>query len=527
MIKRIENIIDRTIGVIAPKAEYNRRVARVHAEKMRQYAAAKTSRLLGDWLPVNQDINTIIRQSDKILKSRTRQLVRDFPYFTRAINILVNYTIGSGIRFQSHVTKSDGSHNQKLIRQIEDAVDWAMDELDASGKLHGYELERLAKRQDIESGEFLFVKTMLNDPKRYIPYALLPYETDWLTNSYTQAAAGNIIDQGIEYEPKTGRVIAYHFAVPSGYAPANLTASIKTERVPAEYVLHNFQTLRPGQLRGVSPFVTAILVAHDLGDYLDAEIDTAKLAARYLAFVKSLDIGGFQDLRTTTDASGKKIESIENAIIEYLRPGEEIEIAQHNRPGQTFEPFVKFMLRMVAVATDTTYELLTSDYDSISYSNLRGIRNDFAVMMKPHQQRHILHFTKPVIEDIISYAVMTGRLNIPNFFSNPRAFYKGTFTPPGMESIDPLREGKAWIEQIKAGLRSPQEIAAGRGRDFEEIITEIAEAKKLVEAKGLSWDALFDISATMTQNPAKLGATEFDQGGIYADTKGNGKKSYI
>lgn len=525
MIRQIENIIDRTIGVISPEAEYHRRVARVHADKMRQYAAAKTSRLLGDWIPANQDINSIIRQSDKVLKSRTRQLVRDFPYFNRALNILTNYTVGTGIRFQSHVAKADGTHNKKLITKIEDAVAWGMDELDASGKLHGFELERLAKRQDIESGEFLFVKTLITNPNRYIPYALIAYETDWLTSAYTKAAAGNVVDQGIEYEPGTGRVIAYHFAVPSGYAPGNLTASTQTMRVPAENVLHNFQALRPGQLRGVSPFVTAILVSHDLGDYLDAEIDTAKLAARYLAFVKSSDIGGFQRLRTTTDDTGKKIESIENSIIEYLRPGEDITIAQHNRPGQTFEPFVKFVLRMVAVATDTTYELLTSDYDSISYSNLRGIRNDFAVMMKPHQQRHIMHFTQPVIKDIIDYAVLAGKLNIPNFWPNKREYYKGTFTPPGMESIDPLREGKAWIEQIKAGLRSPQEIAAARGRDFEEIITEIAEAKKLVEEKGLDWNGLYDISTTLTQNPASIGASDNTGGDTYA--AGNGKKSYI
>lgn len=538
MINRIENIIDRAIGVLLPKSEYNRRIARLHTEKIRQYAAAKASRLLGDWLPANQDVNTIIRQSDKTLKSRTRQLVRDFPYFNRAINTLVNYTVGTGIRFQGHTRKNDGTFNKKIIAQIEDAVAWGLEELDASGKLHGYELERLAKRQDVESGEFLFVKTLIKDPKRYIPYALMPYETDWLTDSYTTAAKGNVIDQGIEYDPQTGRVVAYHFAVPSGYAPSSVTASTKTQRILAENVIHNFHTLRPGQLRGVSPFVTAILVAHDLGDYLDAEIDTAKQAARYLAFVKTPDISGFQGLRTTTDSTtGQKIESIENAIIEYLRPGEDISIAQHNRPNANFEGFVRFILHIVAVATDVTYELLTSDYDGINYSNLRGIRNDFSVMMKPHQQRHITHFSRPVTHDIITHAVIAGRLNIPGFFGNQRHYFKGTYTPPGMESIDPLREGKAWIDQIKAGLRSPQEIAAARGRDYEEIITEIAEAKKIAEQKGLDWNALFDISTTTTQNPAKLGASEGEKAEtcpvcdtdieLFSDYKGNGKSRKV
>lgn len=475
----------------------------------RQYAAAKVTRMTGDWFPANQDVNSIIRSSSNILRGRTRQLVRDFPYFNRAINNLVNYSVGTGIRFQSRVKDADGKFDKRTIQQIEDAVSWAMDEMDVAGELHYYEMERLAKRQDVEAGELLFVKTYSKDRNRYITYCLQPIEADWLTTAYSEVALGNVVDQGIEYDPNTGKRVAYHFAIPSGYALGSVTGSTKTRRILAENVIHNFQTLRPGQLRGVSPFTTAILAAHDLGDYLDAEIDGAKMAAKYLAFVKTGDPGGFQNLRTTTDTdSGKKLEEVENAVIEYLRPGEDLVLASHNRPGSGFEPFVKFCLRMVAVATDSTYELLTSDYDGINYSNLKGIRNDYSVMMKPHSMRQIMHVSRPVVQDIIINAQMAGKLNLPGFWQNPRKYYAGTYTPPGMESIDPLREGKAWIEQIKATLRSPQEIAAQRGRDYEEILDEIAEAKRMAEEKGLVWNELFGISTALQQNPAALGAAE-------------------
>ncbi|OGQ60746.1 MAG: phage portal protein [Deltaproteobacteria bacterium RIFCSPLOWO2_02_FULL_53_8] len=506
----IESSLDRAIGVISPRREVARRVVRLTAMKVRQYAAAKTTRLTGDWVPVNQDVNSIIRSSSTMLRGRSRQLVRDFPYFNRAINTLVNYTVGTGIVFQSRVLDENGKYDKKAIRQIEDAVEWAGEEMDVSGKLHLNELERLGKRQDVESGELLFVKTYLKDPKRYLPFCLQAYEADWLTSAYTSVGNGNQIDQGIEFDPATGRVIAYHFAVPSGYGQGGLGGSTKTTRVPAEYVIHNFQTLRPGQLRGVSPFATAILIAHDLGDYLDAEIDGAKMAAKYLAFVTSSDLAGFQNLRATTDSeTNQKTEEIENAIIEYLRPGEKVDIAQHNRPGDAFTPFTKFCLRMVAVSTDTTYELLTSDYEGINYSNLRGIRNDYAVMMKPHSMRHILHFSKPVIQEIITQAVLAGKITLPGFWQNPRKYFRGTFTPPGMESIDLLREGKAWIEQINARLRSPQEVAASRGRDFEEILDEIAEAEQMMKDRGLT---MKDVSKALQQNPAALGATESTKG---------------
>lgn len=506
--------LDRAIGIFSPRSEKVRRIERVKAAQVRQYAAAKVNRLTGDWIPANQDVNSLIRSSSSIVRARSRQLVRDFPFFARAVNILTNYTVGTGIRFQSRVideaasTDKKAVFNKRAIRQIEDAISWAMDEMDASGgpsrRLHGYELERLGKRQDVENGEYLFVKKWLKEPGRYVPFCLQAYESDWLTSSYTTLAEGNQIDQGIEFDPATGRIVAYHFAVPSGFN--SLTGSVKSQRIPAEYVIHDFHTLRPGQLRGISAFTTAILVAHDLGDYLDATMDTAKLASKYLAMVTTENPGDFQLGRTETDSeTGQQLESVENAIIEYLRPGEDVKFANHNIPGDQFPSYTKFVLRMVAVATDTTYELLTSDYDGISYSNLRGIRNDFAAMMRPHSMRHILHLSTPVVREIITSAVLAGRIDLPGYFQNPWHYWRGTFTPPGMESIDPLREGKAWIEQIRATLRSPQEVTAARGRDYEEVLDEIAEAKNMAEERGLTWE---DVSTALKQNPAALGATE-------------------
>lgn len=119
----------------------------------RQYAAAKTTRLTGDWMPLNQDVNSIIRASSEAVRARSRQLVRDFPFFAKAVNTLANYTVGTGIKFQSQVKGPDGKFDKKIIQQIEDAIDYAMEELDVSGMLHGYEMESLAKRQDVESGE--------------------------------------------------------------------------------------------------------------------------------------------------------------------------------------------------------------------------------------------------------------------------------------------------------------------------------------------------------------------------------------
>lgn len=485
-------------------------------EKTRRYLAAKTSRLTGNWLPVNQDINSIIRSDSPLVRARARQLVRDFPYFQKAVKVLTDFTVGPGIKFQSRVKlqtrKEQGKLDKPTIQKIEDAVKWWMDEADVAGRLHFFEMERLAKRQDVESGEFLFIKKFLPKEKakgRFIPFGLQPIEPDWLTSLSTKVATGNLVDSGIEYDPETGQVVAYHFSIPDGFN-SQLTGSTKTIRVEAQDVIHGFQTLRPGQLRGISHFTTAIMIAHDLHDFIGAEIDGAKLAARYLGFITTADPKAFQDLRTkdgTGVDAGKKLEEIEGAILEYLKPGETVEFAKHDKPGGSFDPFTKFTLRMLSVATDVSYELLTNDYGSINYSTLRGIRNDMGAAFKPKIKRHVMHFSRPAIYSAMDAMVLTGKLQLRNYFQNPRIFRESVFIGPGIAPVDPLRETKANTEQINTGLKSPQQIVSERGFDFEETINEIAEAKEMIEAAGLVWMPT-KTSSQMQQNPAKLGASE-------------------
>ena len=123
-----------------------------------RYSAAETNRMTGAWSPTNNNINDLLLTANAKIRSRVRQLVRDFPYFARAVNVLTDYTVGEGIKFQSRLKLDDGSFNKILNTKIEDAFKFWNDEADISGKLSYYEMMRLSKRQDVEVGEFLIVK---------------------------------------------------------------------------------------------------------------------------------------------------------------------------------------------------------------------------------------------------------------------------------------------------------------------------------------------------------------------------------
>lgn len=497
VLDRLGRALDRLVGVFSPLKEGKRTVMRDH---VRQYAAAKTTRMTGDWSPVGQNVNDILAQSIVPVRNRVRQLMRDFPYFRRARNNIVVFTVGSGIVPQCRIKTADLSkYDKRKIRLVEDEFKFWADEADIAGKLHYYEMMELAKQQDVEAGEFLLVKKYVKEKGRRVPFALQIYETDWLTDLHaTPASKDYEVKMGIEYHKLTGRVNAYHFTDPDRWG--------KTIRIPADLVIHDFKTERPGQLRGISPFVTAVLIANDLASFMDSEMDCAKLASKYLALVETPDISGYQGGRLSTDPkTQQKIETLENAIIEYLRPGEKITFAQHNRPGESFTPFVNFVLHMMAIAGDQPYELLSGNYDGISYSNLKGIRNDFAQHLRPITARHVRNFGFKTYRPWMESAVLAGRLPFSDFFQYPYFYLEAAWQLPGMESIDPLRETKAYADQIKMLLRSPQEIVAARGRDLEDVLDEIEEAKKMAEERGLSFE---EISTALANNPAKLGANE-------------------
>jgi len=459
-----------------------------------RYAAAGTNRLTGSWSPVDSGINRLIAQAAGPIRARVRQLVRDFPYFYRAANLLTDYVVGAGIMFQSKIKSPDGELSKTLIQKTEDVFSFWCDECDIAKKLHFYEMMALAKTQDSETCEFFLIKRY-RPQNRYLPLCLQMIESDYLT-SLGSPQNGNKLDQGIEYDPSTGEVAAYHFTDPESYSMRAI------ERVPAADVIHGFKTVRPGQLRGISPFTPAVLVAHDLSEYMDAEIDATKMAAKYLAIVKTPDIYGRQiGVVETDDSTGKKIESMQNAIIEYLRPGEEIEIAKNPRPGESFTPFVRFVLQMVSITVGVPYELLSGDYAGMNYSTSRVVRNDFAFQLRPIAARHVRHFAAPIFKNFMDVAVLSGKLPFSGYYDDPIPYMACEWQPPGMEAVDPLREAKARIEEIAAGLRSPQETVASRGRDLEDIYRELSSAASLAESYGLSF---VKPSTAQANNPAEV-----------------------
>lgn len=468
------------------------RVVRIGDLAGQRYAAAKSPRGVGDWAPADMSVNDLLAMSGNQVRARVRQLVRDFPYFSRAKRVITDWTVNSGFELQSRVVDADGKYLKKISQQIEDAYSRWSDEADISGQLHLKDLQRLSADQESECGEALFILTRSDNPRRFLPLALQMVESDWLASYATQAGTGdNDVAQGVEYNRRTGERIAYHFADPTGY---NLP-----QRIPAAKVIHPFETLRPGQLRGISPFVPGVLITRDLQDCIEGEVDGFKYASKWLAFVKSMNPMEAQAKRGT-----EKIEELENGIIEYLNAFEDVTLASNPR-GTNLDPFVRLVLSMISVATGVPYELLSGDYRNLNMAVTKVVRADFRHSVQPLIARRIRQVCKPIFRAFLDEAVLHGRLDLPGYWKTPWVYERAMWFPPVPDPVDRLRDAKADIEEMDSLLRSPQEICAARGRQYEDVLAEIDEAEQMAKKHGLTKQK---VSTALANNPQAVAKEE-------------------
>lgn len=462
------------------------------------YDAARPSSQDG-WAPVHEQINHLITSASPQLRNRVRDLVRNFPVFQRALSCYSATVVGRGPRFMSLAVHPDGTPALEARRRIEERFNaWMEDDADVSGGMHFYELQQLLCRQLLEGGEgfFAFVPR-----RRYgvTPLALMPIEAERVTSLSYRAPGtdGTDLWAGVEYVKETGEALAYHVAQ-DGYGA-------EIARVPAEDMLHVFQRLRPGQLRGVTPLASAVLVARAMSDYTQSELDASKMASKYMAIVTSDDLHQFQTARGIAGAGKpaqeKRIEYLENSIIEYLRPGEKIEFANPSaRPGDSFDRFNRFAIRMVSVTIDVDYSMLSGDYTGINYSTSKAMRGDSRLLLAPHSFMHTAHFLRPVFRRWLDTEAVTQDY-LPAYWQNPRGYQAGIWIPPGQSSVDPQRDGRADIEAIAAGLKSPQECILARGGDPEEVLAQLAAWQRSLAEYGVE---LGKVSGSLSSAPSAL-----------------------
>jgi lambda family phage portal protein len=424
-------------------------------------------------------LNTSILAGATMAARRAGWYARNNPWVASAVQGLVANAIGSGVKPRSmhpHAAVRDRLHT--LWNR------WT-DHADAAGLTDFYGLQALALRAMVESGES-FARLRFAEAGDDPPLAIDILDREQVpTELHREVGAGARIRAGIEFDA-AGRRVAYHcYRHRPGDALAPM--AFDTVRVPAADMLHLFQPLAAGQLRGITWLAPILLRLHELDQYEDAALVKAKVAALFTGFIRDPD-GTVAGLNNGSAVNGVLNVGMEPGSLIPLPPGADIQFSDPADPGD-YGAFVKNHLRAIAAGLGVPYELVSGDLEGVSYSSIRAGLLEFRRRIEQLQYAVIVfQFCRPVWERFVRLAALSGAIDARSFDRDPAAFLAVEWLPPKWDWVDPLKDARAEIEQIRAGLKSRSQSIAERGYDIEEVDAAIAADRAREQRLGLSFD---------------------------------------
>jgi len=281
---------------------------------------------------------------------------------------------------------------------------------------------------------------------------------------------GARIVAGIEFDADD-EIVAYHILPEAPGTP--FTTYRQAVRVPAQDVFHVFDPIFPGQVRGLSWFAPVLTKLKDRGEASDALLMQLKTASLITGFVRDPD-GSFAGFEGEAEANTGNLDvSLEPGAMRILPPGADVAFSS---PGVGLSQAVDFLRaqdREIAAGVGLTVEALTGDLTQTNYSSARVGLLEFrrrAEML----QRNLVEgmFLRPLWLRWIDLLSLSGDLTATG--NDLSEFYGVRFVPPGWQWVDPKNEVEADARAIEAGLKSREEVVAGRGRDIDDLNEEIA-----------------------------------------------------
>jgi lambda family phage portal protein len=472
------NIVDRVVGYFNPARGVERARARAFLALAGGYEGGRRDkRSMRNWRRRQTSANEDISPDLPDLRTRSRDLIRNVPIATGAVQTVVTNVVGRGLTLSSRVNRKvlkldDAAAEKWQAAAEQEFTIWGWGTPDFTGRLNWDEIQALAVRSFLESGDVFVARRRRKDITDTYGLKLLFIEADRVSNPNFGVNKVDLVD-GIEMDAD-GKPIAYHIS--SRHPDDTTSGAQRTWRrfelggsvTGQPLILHLYRQLRPDQARGVPYLAPVIEAIKQLGNYSEAEAAAAVVAAMFAVFVKRPLPDGTDDrlaIGDTSDAGDPTQETtLKNASVVELYPGTDITVPDLKRPNTGFDAFVTAISRQIGVALGLPYEVLLQSFTA-SYSASRAALEmawqTFATMRDWFQWK----FCQPVYEWVITEAVASGRLAAPGFFTDPiiREAWLGTeWIGPANISIDPQAEAKADEMDVNNGFKTASQVVAER-----------------------------------------------------------------
>lgn len=408
------------------------------------------------------------------VRSRARYQAANNPWAASGVAALVTALVGAGI-------VPAPSHIDEGVRGLIGGAfnDWAKN-ADADGLTDFWGLQAAAVRALAIDGEAFIHCPVTPEGLRL---RLIPAEM--VDSAHTTTLTdGTQIVAGVEFDA-TGNRVAYYISparptdIFSNYAPP--------VRVAASDVIHLFQPIGAGQVRGISWLAPILLRLSELDQLEDALLVGIKVAAMHAGFLTDVN-GGSGGAPYDGTQSGSVLDSgLEPGTLKFLPPGVDVKFSTPQQAQQSIE-FAQLQLRAVAAGLGVPEHLLTGDLRGANYSSLRAGLVAFRQRIEQLQFHTIIpQMLRPIWERVVSIAVMSGALDLPQFENDSDAYLAVEWYPPAQPWVDPLKDIESEAMAVANGFKSRRQVVAALGYDVAVLDAEIAADKAREKALGVEF----------------------------------------
>ncbi len=453
------------------------------------YTSAGKGRRSQSWAAPNTGPNNSLTGNLGTLINRSRAAIRNDPWAASGLEKLVSNIVGTGIKPKSEA-EDDGFRKQ--LQQL--FLDWS-DESDADGQLDFYGQQALAVRSMLEAGEcFVRLRPRQLKDGLTVPLQIQLLEAEFVPWDYNDdLKTGHKIRAGIEFNG-IGQRVAYwmHKEHPSDYTSLDVGG---LRRVPADQVLHLYEPLRPGQLRG-QPLLTQVLLRmFHLDKFDDATLLRQEIANLFTGFITKPSpeqerVDPVTGRPIVYDLQGVPMVTMEPGTMQELSPGEEITFANPPGAASNYPDFIRQQLLAVAAGIGLPYEILSGDMKGVSDRALRVILNEFRRRIQQIQHNQLVfQFCRPVWHRWLDLAVLSGAIHATGFHHHKARFARVKWIPQGWPYMHPVQDVQSQNLAVRSGFKSRSEVVSEQGYDSEQIDDEIAADNRRADELALQYDS--------------------------------------
>ncbi|MBN1079800.1 phage portal protein [Pseudomonas sp. 1079] len=459
------------------------------------YEGAGEGRRSASWEASDNGINSINTPALRNLRARSRAAVRNDPYAFNVIDKRVSNLIGTGITPRP---TTDDAALRKVKQQLWD--DW-VDEADADELTDFYGMQALVARTVETAGEcFVRLRPRSLDEGLAVPLQLQTLAPEFVPHDkFETTKNGNVIRAGIEFNP-AGKRVAYWMYRSHPRDSSSLNSGYnQLVRVPASQVLHIFEPVEPGQLRGVPRLAPVLKRLRSLDNYDDAVLFRQEVANLFAGFISRPPPDAGQTPRDpvtgqllVTDRDGfTPMVALEPGTMQELAPGEEVEFSKPPDAGNNYPDFMRQQLMAAAAGSGTPYEILTGDMREVNDRALRVVLNEFRRRLEQLQFGVYVHqLCRPVRAAWMDMAVLSGALVLEDYAQRRREYLRTRWVPQGWAYIQPVQDVQARRMEVQAGFASRSEMVLRTGYDAETVDAENAADLARATDLGLNYTTL-------------------------------------